>query len=263
MQACTRARNNRRALVWAVPVWLLSACGGGGGGGGSPSPYEPTVYEATYSGGSYQYSSQYYITLAPDDTDWSRWGIMHDGADYRLYFMKAGTSDTLYQFAYNPNSADYEWGYNSVRQLRLTNIPADADTSSIAMSHVGNTAITSYYAHMKSLSTDTRLYTFRFDGSNYVYERSYNITNAPADTDWSRWAMVYADDASRFYAGKIGDDSTIYQFKYNPATESYQWGYGKAIGTIAVTGMPADSDTYDFGMLNNGTLYRFFYRNRQ
>lgn len=119
-----------------------------------------------------------------------------------------------------------------------------------------------YYAHMKSLSVATLLYTFRFDGSVYAYQRSYNIANAPVDTDWSRWAMVYGDSASRFYAGKAGDDSTIYQFKYNPTSQNYEWGYGGAVSTLAVTGMPNDSDTSDFAMLNDGSGYRFFYLNQ-
>ena len=210
--------------------------------------------------GSYQnYSNESYITGAPDDTDWSRMEILHDGTDYRLYFMKQGTSDTLYQFAYNPSSADFEFGYNSISQLTLTNVLADADGNSLAMSNDG----TYYYAHMKSLIISTRIYRFRFDGSAYVYQRSYNITKAPADTDWSRWAMVYGDGASRFYAGKIGDDSVIYQFQYNPVTQSYEWGYGGAVSTIAVTGMPPDSDTSNFSMLNNGTQYQFFYLNKR
>lgn len=257
----------KNTLLLVGLIWLLSACGGGGGsgdsGGNTSRPYEPILYEAIFTGGSYQYTNQYYITGAPDDTDWYRWGIMHDGADYRLYFMKAGTDGTLYQFAYNPGTADYEFGYNSIPQVTLTNIPADADVSSIAMSHVGNLATTGYYAHMKSYSTDTRIHTFRFNGSVYAYERSYNITNAPVDTDWTRWAMVIGQGFSRFYAGKTGDDSTIYQFKYNPTTQAYQWAYDGAIGTLTVTGMPVDSDLYDFAMLNNGTQYRFYYRNQQ
>jgi len=251
-----------RAILLFGSSLIFVACGGGGGSDSS-TPYEPTLYQAVYGAGGYNYSNQFYITGAPDDTDWSRWGILHDGSDYRLYFMKGSTDGTLYQFAYNPNSGDYEYGYNSINQLRLTNIPADADTDSIAMSNVGNTTTGSYYAHMRSMTVPTLIYTFRFNGSSYAYERSYNITNAPADTDWSRWAMMYGQSASRIYAGKIGDDSTIYQFKYNPTTQSYQWGYGGAIPSLAVNGMPADSDKFDFTMLNNGSQYHFYYLNKQ
>ncbi len=252
---------NHYAIV--ISSLFLLSCGGGGGADNTTTPYEPILYEAIYSGGSYSYAGQYFITMAPDDTDWYRWGIMHDGADYRLYFMKEGTDNTLYQFAYNPNSADYEFGYNSIPQLTLTNIPADADTSSIAMSHVGNLATTSYYAHMKSISNDALIYTFRSDNVSYAYERSYNITGAPSDTDWSRWAILIGQGVSRFYAGKMGDDSIIYQFKYNPTNQNYEWGGTGAVPTLSVTGMPADSDTSEFGMLYNGSQYRFYNLNQQ
>jgi hypothetical protein len=261
--------NKMKTKSWGLYVFILTfglvmqGCGGGGGGSSNTTPYEPILYVAIYNGSSYNYAGQYYITGAPDDTDWYRWGTLHDGSDYRLYFMKEGTDDTIYQFAYNPGSADYEFGYNSIRQLRLTNIPADADTSSFAMSHVGNNANNGYYAHMKSLSSDTRIYTFRYNGTSYAYERSYNITGAPADTDWLRWGMLIGDGASRFYAGKMGDDSTIYQFKYNPTTQNYEWGGTGARPTLSVTGMPADSDTSEFGMLNNGSQYRYYNLNNQ
>jgi hypothetical protein len=255
-----------RAILLLGSGLIFVACGGGGGGGGSnPSqPYEPTLYQAVYVGGSYRYTKQIYITGAPADTDWSRGGMSHDGTDYRLYFMKGSTDDIVYQFGYNPNSGDFEYGYRSIRILRLTNIPADADTDSFAMSNVGNSSSGSYYAHMRSLSNPAMIYTFRFNGVNsYAYERSYTITGAPADVDWSRWAMMYGQSASRFYAGKTGDDSTIYQFKYNPTTQSYQWGYNGSIPALSVVNMPAESDTYDFAMLHNGSQYHFYYLNKQ
>ena len=272
-------------LCLCLVLSILVACGGGHGGGGSggngngngngsgntnpppppppPLPYEPTLYQAIYGGGSYSYTGQFYITGAPDDTDWNRWGMLHDGSTYRLYFMKEGATDTLYQFAYNASSADYEYGSNSITPIKLTNIPADADTSSFAMSNSKTGVSGSYYAHMKSKTNDALIYTFRFNGSVYAYERSYKITKAPADTDWSRWAMLYGQSASRFYAGKTGDDSVIYQFKYNPTTQSYEWGYNGAVGTIAVSNMPTDSETADFSMLNNGSQYQFYYLNKQ
>ena len=244
---------------------LLSACGGGGSGGGgasgsSTSPqYVPTLYSADYYMGSYQYLNESYITGAPADTDWSRMGCLSDGANFRFYFMKKGTSDTLYQFAYNGSSTGYEYGYHSDPEISLTNIPADADSNSLAMAYEGGY----YYAYMKSLTVPTRIYSFQFDGSTYAYQRSYNITKAPPDTDWSRWTMVYGDGASRFYTGKIGDDSVIYQFQYNLLTQAYEWGYGGAVSTIAVTDMPADSDTSHFCILYSANRYRFYYLNKQ
>lgn len=248
----------RFAFITLITLSLF-ACGGGGGSNTTAPPYIPTLYQAIYGAGGYNYTAQFYITGAPDDVDWDRWGMLHDGADYRLYFMKTNSNNTLYQFAYNPSSADYEYAYNSITPITLTNIPPDADVTSLAMS----SNITNYYAHMKSVNSPTILHTFRFNGSAYAYERSYNITGAPVETDWSRWAMVYGDGASRFYAGKLGDDSIIYQFKYNASTQHYEWGGSGALSTLAVNGMPTDSNTSDFVMLNNGTQYHFYYLNRQ
>lgn len=260
----------QRTSIFSVFVSLLitlflSACSSGGGGGDDRSTsYVPKLYEAIYGAGAYQYTNEYNITMAPDDVDWDRWGILHDGADSRLYFMKAGTDNTLYQFALNPLSGDYEYGYNSLTPITLTNIPDDADPSSIAMSNVGVVVSTSYYAHMKSLSMDGRIYTFRFNGSVYAYERSYDITGAPADTDWSRWAMLIGDGVSRFYAGSTSDDALIYQFKYNSTTQMYEWGFGGAVASISILYMPADSELSNFSMHSSGVSgYRFYYLNQQ
>ena len=97
--------------------------------------------------GSYQnYSNESYITGAPDDTDWSRMGGLADGVYLRFYFMKKGTSDTLYQFAYNSSTANFEYGYQSDPEISLTNMPADADGNSFAMVYDGGY----YYAYMKA-----------------------------------------------------------------------------------------------------------------
>lgn len=47
--------------------------------------------ENTGSTGAYRYGyksiSKIVISNAPIDTDWNRWSMLHDGKDYRLYFM--------------------------------------------------------------------------------------------------------------------------------------------------------------------------------
>jgi hypothetical protein len=75
------------------------------------------LYQAGYNGNVYQfgYNSAQTISIsgAPEDTDWDRWSILHDGSVYRLYFMAIGKSNVLYQFGYNTFSGDYEYGYES------------------------------------------------------------------------------------------------------------------------------------------------------
>jgi hypothetical protein len=104
-----RYRTHTISAVFLLPIILILTSCGGGGGSDNTAPYEPKLYEAIYSGGSYRYANQYFITGAPADIDWYRWGMLNDGADYRLYFMKTGSNDTLYQFAYNAASGDYEF----------------------------------------------------------------------------------------------------------------------------------------------------------
>ena len=77
------------------------------------------------------------ITGAPADTDFDRWGMLHDGSFYRFYAFKGTLDNQMYQFAFNPATSDYEYGYNSILVLTLDQIPADSDTSSFAMLHDG------------------------------------------------------------------------------------------------------------------------------
>jgi hypothetical protein len=79
------------------------------------------------------------ITLAPSDADLSRWAMLFDGEIYRLYTGKTGTVDTIYQFAFNVDSSDYEWGFNnSIAELRVTNMPTTSIKSNFAMLHDGS-----------------------------------------------------------------------------------------------------------------------------
>jgi hypothetical protein len=75
------------------------------------------------------------VTGFPGDTDWARWGMLHDGTAYRFYAFKAGTADRVYQGSFNPNSQAYEWGLNSIPELIIQGMPATSDTRSFAMSH--------------------------------------------------------------------------------------------------------------------------------
>jgi len=76
------------------------------------------------------------ITGGPNDADWSRWAMLNDGGKYRLYAMKNASNDTFYQFVYNPNSGNYEYGYdNAIEVQTITGIPIYSDRQSFAMLH--------------------------------------------------------------------------------------------------------------------------------
>lgn len=103
-----------------------------------------TMYQFGYNPASQDYEWGFnsidtmFITMAPVDTDHSRWGMLHDGTNYRLYIGKTGEPDTMYQFAYNIASSDYEWGFASIPELNITGMPADSIRTDFALLHDGS-----------------------------------------------------------------------------------------------------------------------------
>lgn len=200
------------------------------------------------------------ITNAPADTDRSRWAMLHDGTAFRLYFFKRGTNDTIYQFVYNASTVAYEWGFNNaIPELKITGAPADADPSSFAMLHDGST----YRLYMRGAVNQQTLYQFGFNSVTSDYEYGFNsipdinITGAPTDTDWNRWAMLHDGATYRFYAFKSGVDDTFYQFGFDGFT--YDYGFN-SIPTLTLTNLQATSDTGSFAMLHDGSNYRFYHQ---
>lgn len=228
----------------------------------------PTLRQGVYKPGSGEYEYGYggaiqnlVISGAPDDTDYSRWAMLHDGTTYRLYFFKKDSNDTLYQFGYNPASADYEYGYGSIATLKLTNAPADADASSFAMLHDGS----KYRLYMRSHSNPAKIHQFVYRTDRATYEYGYgnalpvmNIAGAPADTDFSHWAMLHDGSAYRYYAFQDGSDDDFYQFSFNPATANYQYGYN-SIAEMSIEEMPDTAESGSFAMLHDGSKYRFYF----
>lgn len=261
----------RHGMLMFGSVMLL-ACGGGGSGdagtggvGGSGGPATLSFNHAGYNPlmQTYQYGynsiSNITVTGQPEDTDWSRYAMLHDGEVHRLYLFKAGSNDTLYQFGYNPNTANFEYGYRSIPTLRITGIPADADPTSFAMLHDG----ADYRLYMRSTANPARIYQSAFNRTTNRYEYGYHsiavidVTGAPADVDWDRWAMLYDGQDYRHYAMRENTATELYQFGFNPSAGDYQYGY-RSIPTLRVENMPADSDTTNFAMSHDGADYHFY-----
>lgn len=258
-----------RPLVVLIALSAVGCDNGGGdddGGDQNDTFNEPlSLNQAAYNSltGSYQYGYRSIpnikITGAPDDVDWNRWAMLHDGSTYRLYFFKSGSSNTLYQFGFNSSSSAYEFGHNSIPQLDIVNAPADADTSGFAMLHDGST----YRLYMRS-KTSIAIHQFGYNPSTQDYEYGYNsipkidVTGGPADTDYDRWAMLHDGTTYRFYAFKGSSNTTFYQFGYNPSVQDYVYGHN-SIPTLTVQTMPDTSDTGEFAMLHDGANYRFYF----
>lgn len=196
------------------------------------------------------------ITGAPADTNFRRWSMLHDGSDYRMYFFKGSTRDKLYQFAWNGSS--YEFGHNSIPELTLTNIPADADASSFCMLHSGS----SYHLYMRRLGDPTVLYQFLWvpDTATYEYGAApaiptLRVTGFPNDTDWARWMMLHDGQTYRIYAFKLGSNARFYQGSWTGSQYAYAHN---SIPMLAVERTPTDSNMASAAMLHDGTAYRFY-----
>ena len=99
--------------------------------------------------------------------------------------------------------------------------------------------------------------------TNYVYGHNsipnIPISGAPADADFTRWAMLHDGTTYRLYFFKQGSNDTLYQFGYNPATTTYEYGFN-SIPTLQITGAPAEADPSSFAMLHDGSVYRLYMR---
>ncbi|UCB55982.1 MAG: hypothetical protein JSW45_05495 [Thiotrichales bacterium] len=269
----------RKAAICLVTLVLgfgLAACSSSDGalpadtGGGStttpPAFTAGSLNQAAYVGGSATYRFGHNsipnlaIADAPADADYTRWAMLHDGSVYRLYLFKQGTNDTLYQFGFNRSSGRYEYGHRSIPELKLVNIPDDADTSRFAMLHDGST----YRLYFRAKSNIFTMYQFGYNPATQSYEFGRNsiptlfITGAPLDVDTSRWAMLHDGSDYRLYLGKTGNEDAIYQFAYNVSSSDYEFGY-RSIDQLTLADTPEGSFTDEFAMLHDGADYRFYY----
>ena len=196
------------------------------------------------------------ITGAPADTNFRRWSMLHDGKDYRMYFFKGSSRDKLYQFAWNGNS--YHYGHNSIPELSLTNMPADADPSSFSMLHSGPY----YHLYLRRLGDPTTLYQFGFVPGTQTYKfgsapliPSLKVAGFPSDTDWARWTMLHDNATYRLYAFKLGSNTQLYQGSW----DGNRYVYGHAsIPLLTLEGTPSNSDLFSPAMLHDDANYRFY-----
>lgn len=196
------------------------------------------------------------IIGGPADTNCRRWAMLHDGSAYRMYFFKGSSRDKIYQFAFN--GIAYQYGHDSIPELTLTNMPADADPSSFSMLHSGP----NYHLYLRRLGDPTVLYQFLWvpGTNNYEYGRSpaipqLPVTGFPGDTDWARWSMLHDGSAYRLYAFKLGSNTQFYQGSWNGT--SYQYGHD-SIPVLTLEATPTNSNLASMAMLHDGSAYRFY-----
>ena len=197
------------------------------------------------------------IINAPADANMQHFAMLHDGSTYRLYCLKVGSRDTLYQFAWDGNA--YVYGHNANSEVKITGIPADADMDRFTMLHDGSTFRLYCF---KADSRDT-LYQFAWDGSAYAYghkaKSEIKIIEMPEDANMNSLAMLSDDDKNyRLYVLQSGNQNILYQAAYVPNAEHYEFGH-KSTPQIPVTGFPIDTDYERWSMLYDGKAYRIYF----
>ena len=250
-------------VLFSCAISLITACGVGSGDETQPNA---SLNQAGYitGTGSYVYGTDSLANISisglPADADLYRWAMLDDGTQ-RLFMFKGNGNTTLYQFGYNPNTGVFEHGFNGNTSYGISGAPADADPTSIAMLYGQNAK----RLYMHSISNPEVIYQFRYDSTtnNFVFGSggaipALDITGAPVDVDWDRWAMAHDGTYYRLYAARQGSHNVLYQFVYNASTGDYEYGFN-ATTPLFITGMPADSHTDNFAKLHDGSRYRFYF----
>ncbi len=164
-----------------------------------------TLYQFAWNGSSYAYGHNSIpvltLTNIPADADMNSFGMLHDGSAYRFYVRQLGNPKLLYQAAFVPGTTTYKFGYNSIPQIPVTGFPADADYSRWNMLHDG----TAYRIYFMKLGSNTVLYQGSFNAGATAYQYSFNsipvlnLVGTPANSNLSRFAMVFAQAKYHFY----------------------------------------------------------------
>ena len=221
-----------------------------------------SVNQAAYVPGSTSYEFGHdsipniQISGAPSDTNFRRWAMLHDGSAYRMYCFKGSTNNKIYQFAWDGKS--YKYGHNSIPELTLTNIPADADAGSFSMLHSNDY----YHLYMRQLGNPTLLYQAMWvpGSNNYEFGRSPGIPKLPVagfpgDTDWARWSMLHDNAAYRLYAFKLGSNTEFYQGSWDGT--QYKYGHN-SIKVLNLAGTPTNTNLASMAMLHDNSAYRLY-----
>ena len=95
-----------------------------------------------------------------------------------------------------------------------------------------------------------------YDASTQAYQfgtstlPNIKTANAPADTDWSRWAMLHNGTSFKLFAMKRNTTNTLYQFVYNGSTQKYEWDSAATNSSVMISGIPDDANTSSIAMLH-------------
>ncbi len=164
------------------------------------------------------------ILKAPQDIDWEHFGILHDTKDHRAFFLQKGSS-SLYQFALNQKTRAFIYGYNSMKQIKIVDLPRECKKTDFAMFHDGK----GYFLCFREDSTPTKLHLFRFNTRTPLYEpmpegqRILTVEKYPKDADLSRWGANHNSNTMQLYVMRSGSVTQFYQGTLDPCTQTIKF----------------------------------------
>lgn len=181
------------------------------------------------------------IENAPNDCDWSRWGMLDDRKSTRMYCFKQGTIDQLYQFLFDGTSYKFEENFT----LTISGVGDDLNSNKIAMLSTPNfeevvgikdqevegapflPIPNNYHVYMQGAEDRKFLWQFIWmeNSKNFkpngITREWFNVKDFPADSDWDRWTMTYDSNhyqlslpAYVYYVFKKGTNNKIYFGRY-------------------------------------------------
>ena len=164
--------------------------------------------------------------------------------------MGRGSEFTLRQFGFNRSTSAYQYGHDSIPEISLVDLPADTDWLRTAMCYDGQYQ---WFA-FKAGSSDT-LYKAEWNGTAYKYTgEPFTLSGTPDGASTRNLAMLYDGADTRLYLmSRTG--ASLYQFSLDGTT----FVFGRnSIPEIPVNNFPEDADLARFGMLHDGSDYRFY-----
>ena len=186
------------------------------------------------------------IINAPNDCDWSRWGMLDDRRSTRMYCYKENTDNQLYQFILDGEVYRFEENIllsvtgvsdaQNNKKIAMLSTPnfeevvgiCDKDDGGNPKEGAPNLPIPqNYHVYMQTADNPTFIDQFLWkEGTrtlqpNGITRPWFNMCAFPEDIDWSRWTMTYDSNhyqlslpAYVFYAFRKGSNNEIYFGRY-------------------------------------------------
>lgn len=203
------------------------------------------------------------IADPPEDADWSRWGMLHDGETYRLLVARQGTPEWLFQFGFDFENERYVRGFRVPADVAIDGRPPEASLRNFAALHDGRGA----RIFLQDRNDFTLLHQFALNDATGAFEYGHRVPprlrveGFPPDTDWRRWGMLHDGTRARIYAFRRGSDYQLYQGAHDEETGTFRFGF-QSIEVIKLLDFPTAADRNGVALLHDGVDYRIYFRSR-